>query len=161
MKYNRLMKKKLKFVFAFAVIFVLVLIADLVSKHFLDGKSFVVVSGFFSVFSAHNTGAAWSFLSGNPYLLALFSVIFIIVFVICMKFFKNKNSLFYFSFGLILSGAFGNLIDRLFLGYVRDFIKLDFINFPIFNLADCALTIGVVLFAIFILFFESKKEVKK
>jgi signal peptidase II len=60
----------------------------------------------------------------------------------------------------MLSGAIGNLIDRALYGYVRDFIKLDFINFPIFNVADMALTIGAVVFSVYILFiYDTKKKV--
>ena len=51
--------------------------------------------------------------------------------------------------GLVLGGAFCNLYDRVVYGYVRDFISLDFISFPIFNLADCAITFGAIMLVIF------------
>ena len=62
--------------------------------------------------------------------------------------------------GLMMGGAIGNLIDRLFLGFVRDFINFDFITFPVFNFADVALTIGIFLMIVYILFFYSKESEK-
>ncbi|MBO7526901.1 MAG: signal peptidase II, partial [Clostridia bacterium] len=75
-------------------------------------------------------------------------------------FFKKKNVLYSISLGMILSGAICNLLDRITFGYVRDFIKLDFINFPIFNIADSAICVGVFLFCIFFIFYVQKKESK-
>lgn len=56
---------------------------------------------------------------------------------------------------LVLSGAIGNLIDRVALGYVRDFIAFDFINFPVFNFADSCITVGAVLLVVSVLFTKS------
>ena len=53
---------------------------------------------------------------------------------------------------LILGGLFGNLIDRIAFGYVRDFVHLDFMSFPVFNVADIALTVGCICFIIYVLF---------
>ena len=64
----------------------------------------------------------------------------------------NKTKLYNVAYVFILAGAFGNAIDRTFLGYVRDFIKLDFINFPVFNVADSLLVVGVILLAFYIIF---------
>lgn len=56
---------------------------------------------------------------------------------------------------LVLSGAIGNLIDRVALGYVRDFIAFDFMNFPVFNFADSCITVGAVLLIVSVLFTKS------
>ena len=62
---------------------------------------------------------------------------------------------------MIISGALGNLIDRLFLGYVRDFVKLDFVDFAIFNVADSAITIGTILFFIYFIFIDKETALVK
>ena len=65
------------------------------------------------------------------------------------------------SFGLIVGGALGNLYDRIKLGYVRDFIYLDFApDFPIFNMADSCLCVGAVMMVVYILFMSGKKSEK-
>ena len=108
----------------------------------------MIIPGFFSITYVQNTGAAWSILSGKQTFLIWVSVIEIAV--ITWFFFRNRkdhNRLYMTALTLMLGGAFGNLIDRVFLHYVRDF--LDFIifgyDFPVFNIADSALCIGVGL----------------
>jgi signal peptidase II len=61
----------------------------------------------------------------------------------------------------VLGGAVGNLIDRIFLGGVRDFIRFDFFDFPVFNIADSFLTVGCVMLAVFILFLYRPKGENK
>ena len=59
---------------------------------------------------------------------------------------------------MLVSGAIGNLIDRVRFGYVRDFIYFKLINFPVFNVADCYVVIGCILFGILILFYYKDQE---
>ena len=59
---------------------------------------------------------------------------------------------------LLFSGAVGNVLDRIYRGFVVDFIRVEFIDFPVFNVADIFITIGAVIYIIFILFFDNKKE---
>ena len=98
--------------------------------------------------------------SGSTVALIIISVIIIALLGVYVFASKTKNALFYVSLGLIVGGAVGNLIDRIFLGYVRDFIKLEFMNFPIFNTADCFLTVGVICLVVYYLI-EVVKESKK
>lgn len=133
---------------------------DLLTKILLEGKTFNIIGDFFLFKSVHNFGAGLGILSGETTLLIIITSLFLVGFIVFDIFYKNKNSKLYFvAFSLILSGAIGNLIDRIFLGYVRDFI---YINLPFmpyyFNIADVMLTVGVVLLFIEILF---KREPKK
>lgn len=132
----------------------LVLIADLLSKHFTTGfiTETSIIPYIINFKSSQNTGAAWSIFSGSTTALIIITFVAIALIIFYAVWSKNKSYLFNISIALILSGAIGNLIDRLFLGYVRDFIQFDFWkSFPIFNIADSALTIGVVCLCIYYL----------
>lgn len=136
-------------------------IIDLITKAVTDGKSSEFINGFISFFSTHNTGAAWSMLNEHTWLLIVLSIAFIGVILFAHIKFKNKNFLYAVSMGLVLSGALCNLFDRIAFGYVRDFICLEFMEFPIFNIADCAITIGVVLLALFFILLSIKENKAK
>ncbi len=135
------------------VISVIVFVVDLVTKYIIQNQPTLqnveIIKGFFSLTYAENTGMAWSLLSGKQAFLSIVSAIVIGVMIYYVVA-KNLDKLTRISLALMIGGAAGNLFDRLFLGYVRDF--LDFIifgyDFPIFNVADSALTIGVILLMI-------------
>ena len=157
------MKKNIKNWIIIISTIVLVLVADLVTKHFLfDVEYFNLIPNFISIATnGGNTGAAWGIFSGKILGLVLTSVVMIIALFVFNNFIKNKNTFYCISFGFIIGGAVGNLIDRIWLKYVRDFIFLDFWpTFPIFNLADSFLCVGAVMLAIFILFMSEKKNEK-
>lgn len=142
---------------------VLVLVADLVTKHFLfDVEYFNLIPNVISLASnGGNTGAAWGMFSGKTLTLAFVSVGMIALFFVFNHFVKNKNTWYCLSFGFVIGGAVGNLIDRIWLKFVRDFIFLDFWpTFPVFNLADTFLCVGAVMLAIFILFMSGNKSEK-
>lgn len=104
-----------------------------------------LMSNVLSLFHLHNTGAAWGMLAGNK---LLFYAVTIVV-VISLHFWiltKETSTREKIAYVLIISGALGNFIDRVRLGYVIDMFQLEFIQFPVFNVADIYLTIGVVLF---------------
>ena len=125
-----------------------------------DGKEIGLISGIISIFSTYNTGGAWSVFSNHTVILTIVSAIFLSIIMLFYFLYKDKKPLFTVSCALIVSGALGNLIDRIFLGYVRDFIKLDFINFPIFNFADMCICVGVILLCVYFLFIDSKHGAK-
>ena len=108
-----------------------------------------VIKGFFSLVYLKNTGAAWSMFSGMTGVLALVSAVAVGVLIWYLTV-KKPVGLTRIALALMLGGAAGNLIDRLFLQYVRDFLSFNIFGyaFPVFNIADVALCIGVFLLAV-------------
>ena len=142
---------------------IIVLVVDLTTKHFLfKVEYFNLIPNVISVATnGGNEGAAWGIFSGKKLFLILISLIMIGALFVYNHFVKKKNWLYCISFGLVVGGAVGNLVDRIFLGYVRDFIFLDFWpTFPIFNMADSFLCIGAVLLCIYIIFMSGNKNEK-
>lgn len=146
---------------------VLIIIAlDQISKYWVVNNigltdSFTVIPNIIDFVYVKNTGAAFSFLSDKTYgiiLLSCISVIFCVGVVWFMIKRKPQHKLLTISLALMLSGAIGNVIDRIFKGYVVDFIETTFIKFPVFNIADIAITIGASLIIIYVLFFEKSKN---
>lgn len=135
---------------------------DIFTKVITDGYEVSVLNKVLSFYSTKNTGGAWSILSGHTWILILVSCLALAgIFVFDFFFFKKQSKLYSIGLAFIIGGALGNLIDRVFLGYVRDFIRLDFMSFPIFNVADMCLVCGVILMCIYILFIYPKLEQKQ
>lgn len=116
----------------------------------IPGDSIPVIDGFFNITYIRNTGGAFSLLSGRLFILiAITLVLMAVIVAVAIKFsgkisFKKK-----LAFTLILAGGLGNLIDRMIMGYVTDFI--DIWKWPVFNIADIAITCGCMLMIIFVL----------
>ncbi len=102
-----------------------------------------------------NYGAAFNIFSGSRIFLSTISIIISLLLVYLIIRNKGLNIIDYYSYSFILGGTFGNGIDRIFKGYVIDFINLNFINFPVFNIADISINIGFVL--IIYSLFKNKK----
>ena len=98
-----------------------------------------------------NYGAAFNIFSGSRIFLSLISIIFSILLIYLILKKNNLNTLDLYSYSFILGGTIGNGIDRILKGYVIDFINLNIINFPVFNIADISINIGFIflLFNIF------------
>ncbi len=109
-----------------------------------------VIKGVLSLTHLRNNGAAWSILEGQQWFFVLTTVL---VLAVAIWFWLKNLSKNWYAIGLtlIISGALGNFIDRVRQGYVVDMFQLDFINFPIFNVADILLSIGFVVLFIGIL----------
>lgn len=149
-----------------------VLLLDLLTKGLIIkyvvpnvGDSAKVLPPLINFIYVKNTGAAWGIFGGRPIFLIIFTSIilalFITFYVLRVKKSGEKSSiLLAVSTGLIVGGALGNLIDRIIFGYVRDFINFMFINFPVFNFADISLTFGVIIVAIYFIFYYSKEEAR-
>ena len=137
------------------ILSVLVLIIDQISKLIVvksldQNSSIEVIKSFFYLTRTNNTGAAFSILLGKRILLIIITVLVLIYVFYYLKKNKVTNKLVMLSYSLIIGGSLGNLIDRVIYGYVIDFLsfKIGTYNFPIFNLADTSLTIGVILLII-------------
>ena len=111
-----------------------------------------LIDGVFSFVYVENTGASFGMLKGQKWLFVVLTSISLVAFVFWLIKNPRAHKLARLSICLITAGAVGNLADRLYLGYVRDFIYFKLINFPVFNVADTALTIGIVLLIIYVLF---------
>ena len=162
------MKKKnlVKMLVMFAVIAV-ILTLDLVTKYVFDGllangETVTVIPFLFNFKLVHNYGAAWGLLAGKQVFLIVLSIVFMAIFIFYYIKEPNKSWLLNITFGFLFAGCLGNLYDRLVFGYVRDFIQFDFWqSFPIFNFADVALCIGVVLFIIYLIIYFVKTRKKE
>ncbi|EMN6806479.1 signal peptidase II [Staphylococcus pseudintermedius] len=142
----------------------IILIGDQLTKFIIRtqmtlGESFAVVPKFLYITSHRNNGAAWGILSGK---MTFFYIITIIVLIALIVFYikeAKNNMLMQIAISLLFSGALGNFIDRVSSGEVVDFIDTVIFgyDFPIFNIADASLTIGVVLLIIVILKDQNQK----
>lgn len=136
----------------------------LVVKNMELGERIDVLEPYLSLFSHRNRGAAWGMLEGQMW---LFTIVTIVVIVGILYYFHKEakgHALFSLSLMLLLGGAIGNFIDRLFRGEVVDFVSVLIpiiqYDFPIFNIADAALSVGVALLIIHIILDEKKNKEK-
>lgn len=139
------------------------ILVDQVSKLLVAAKlpfgvKIPIIGNFFSLEYIHNEGAAWSILSGRVGLLLIVTVIVTIVIAFFLYKTPKEQKLLRFSYALLIAGAVGNIIDRVRLGYVIDFFS--FPNFPVFNVADCCVTVSIALIIIITLS-DMKKESAK
>lgn len=104
-----------------------------------------------------NRGAAFGIMQNKQWLFIVFTVVIILAMIIYLIKYKPQGKLLKLSLVFIMAGGVGNLIDRIRLGYVVDFIDVRIINYPVFNVADCFVVIGAVLLCGVILF---SKEIK-
>ena len=135
-------------VYISAICFIIDQLSKALLDHFLElNQSIDIIPSFFRITYVRNDGAAWSLFSGNQIFLIIMS--FFALYMIYTYFIKNKvlNKLELWSYGLLLGGIFGNLIDRLIRGYVTDFFDFTIFNyhFPVFNIADICIVIGLFL----------------
>ena len=116
------------------------------------------ILGIFHITHTENDGAIWGILSGQTWLFLLIMVLFLAVLgvMIWRKWLTKKFE--WICLAAIAGGGIGNMIDRLVSGTVTDMIKFDFVEFPVFNVADCFITVGCAALLIYILFFDREKK---
>ena len=123
-----------------------------------------VIPGLFHLTHVHNTGAAFSSFQGMRWMFV--GIFLVLTAVLLFEYFKKPMPFATFDrfcLAAIYGGALGNVIDRVRLGYVVDMICVDFINFPVFNVADCFITCGCFLLLAHLIFFNKefwKEETK-
>ena len=159
------MKKFLKYVIFAAVIVVL----DQITKYLTVTnialyEAVPFLPGILSLTYVRNLGAAWSSFEGQIWLFTLVFLLF--TGALLWEYFKKPmafTDLERWLIAAVYGGGLGNMIDRIRLGYVVDMIKTDFMNFPVFNVADCFITCGSILLMLHLIFFNKPfwKEEKK
>ncbi|MGX7058901.1 signal peptidase II [Vagococcus humatus] len=123
--------------------------------HLALGETLFSDNSFLALTHIRNEGAAWSILEGKMWFFTIVTIVVIIGILYYLYQMKHQYNFFTIGLTLMLAGAVGNFIDRLRQGYVVDMFELQFIRFPIFNVADIALTIGVVCVFIYLIMEES------
>ena len=128
-----------------------------------EGAQLPLVPNWIHLEHVKNHGAAWGVLSGQKWLLIAFTIAVTALVVSSAREVSRRGKLAAIGFGFILGGALGNLLDRVMFGYVTDFFDLDtpvawLRTFPVFNVADSALTGGVILMLITLLRFPGETK---
>lgn len=146
-----------------AIIAVFAIIADQITKYIVVQnielyETVPFINGFMSFYHTRNTGAAFSMLSEHRWVFMVFSFLSmgLIVYLLVKEY--RRHMLLNIALSMVLGGGIGNMIDRVRLGYVVDFFHTDFMNFAVFNVADCFITVGAVLLGIYVIFLEAKVE---
>jgi signal peptidase II len=148
-------------------IILVVFALDQISKYYIQNTPSLhshieIIKNFLYINYVKNTGVAWSMLSGKTVFLIVVGIVETIILIyFFIKMLKAKNKPYCIALSLMIGGALGNLFDRCMFGYVRDFIDTYIFgyDFPVFNIADSALCIGVAIIII-LMFIEERNEKK-
>ncbi|MBD9207479.1 MAG: signal peptidase II [Clostridiales bacterium] len=132
-----------------------------VVRHLEIGQSAAFLPGLVRLTRLHNTGAAWGSFSGSTALLTAVTAVLLVAvaWLVLKKVIRHPLGL--CAAMLVLGGGIGNMIDRICRGYVVDMFDLEFMSYPIFNLADCFVVVGVILGAVYYLWFYDKYDGRK
>ena len=127
----------------------IIIIIDQITKHIISINNSLINKDLvlFSIDYVKNYGAAFNIFNGSRYLLSTLSILVTIFIIYLLLNNNNISKIDLLSYSFILGGTIGNGIDRITKGYVIDFINLNFINFPVFNVADISINIGVIFIA--------------
>ena len=133
--------------FYYILLSILIILSDQFTKNIIDINYKSLINNdliFFSIDYVKNYGAAFNILNGSRILLSTISTIITLFLIYFILYKKNISNIDLFSYSFILAGTIGNGIDRITKGYVIDFINLNFIDFPVFNIADISINIGLI-----------------
>ena len=130
--------------------------ADQLTKALIYGHDAAFIPGFLRLESVENRGMVWGLMNGVNWFVPVVSVLTLavigIIMYVVIKHVKTMHPLIGVALACIIGGAIGNLIDRMFLGFVRDFLCTEFISFPVFNVADAFVTCGAILLGVMLIF---------
>lgn len=129
--------------------------------HLEEGQTLPFLPGIIQLNHYHNTGAAWNSLSGKISFLVIFTAILMVWVVWLVVRYKVRHPMGLSGAALVLGGGIGNMIDRICRGYVVDMFDLVFMDYPIFNLADCFVVIGCILGGIYYMWIHDDGKKKK
>ena len=124
-------------------------------------ESIVLIEKIFSFTYIPNYGAAWGMFSEHRWVFMLVTSVALVIMPIILYRYRKTHVLFSLSLSLFIGGAIGNMIDRVFVGYVVDFLEFTFIHFPVFNVADICVVCGAALMIVYALFFDKTFFVDK
>lgn len=158
-----------KFFVIIAPVLLIILVAldqftkTLAVTHLKGQEAYVIWKNVLELYYYENTGAAWGMLKNQQSLFYILTVVFfaIVIFEIYRLYKDSRYLPFVYTLVLVLAGAAGNFIDRIVNQYVVDFVYFKLINFPIFNVADCYITVSVVIMLLLMLFYYSDDEFDK
>lgn len=120
-----------------------------------SGASIPLIPGLLQLTYVENRGAAFGIFQGKVAILSVLTGAVLVAILIALILGKFKSPLIHWSLCLILAGGFGNLFDRIFRGFVVDYLDISpLFQFPVFNFADCCVVIGTVLLLIYLFFFD-------
>ncbi len=148
------MKSKQKIYSIASIVIMIDLILKLiVSSKLVENDSLKVIPNFFSIYYLKNTGAAFSILQDSTVFLVILSAIILLILNNYIDKEKSLSKMSEISLGMVIGGIFGNMIDRIINHSVTDFISFRIFNynFPVFNIADIGITVGVFLLLISVL----------
>ena len=150
----------------YTAVFLVLLAADQALKYWVTQnldlfESAPLIPGLVELKYIQNTGGGWSILSGYTWLLSLLTALVVVFILVLLIRRVVRHPLGLWACALLLAGGLGNLIDRLRLGYVVDMFNFQFMNFPVFNIADICVVVGTILAAVYYIFLYDKYDARK
>ena len=136
---------------------------DFVTKRWAEAvlmhkETVALLQGVFHLTYVENRGAAFGILQNQRVAFIILTVLISVAVLYAAFKYKNKPPLLCLGMSFIMGGALGNIIDRIWLGYVVDFFDFRLINFPVFNVADIFVCLGAALIAVYFIFFDGKEK---
>lgn len=153
--------KKARYVLIAGILLVDQLVKYVVRSHMYVGESIPVIQGVFHLTYVRNTGAAFNLFEGMSMFLQIVTFFALVFAVWFMDKHLQRHWTLLLSMILIISGGAGNLLDRLFLGYVTDLFEFRLIHFPVFNVADIAICVGCFILVLYTFLFDRPAEEKE